>query len=114
MSAFSLAKGGRVPVHWVKVPGPGGTPEDIAIYKNDPHGHEQYAWHQVDEGGGSFLGLYYSQDRKSAYVFFESVPSTRVDQIVEALEGLEQTDLDTVPEVHKKLGLGPSSPKRAT
>ena len=101
-----------MPVHWIKVPGPGGTPEDIAVFKANPHGYEQYVFERVNSGGGTFLGLFFDKrDDEAAYVSFESVEGTTdVPGIVAELQGREQIDLDTVPQKHHLMRLGPPPP----
>jgi hypothetical protein len=101
-----------VPVHWIRVPGPGGTPEDIAVFKDNPHGYEQWVWEKVDGGRGTFTGLFFDrEDARAAYVSFESVDGvTDVEAIVAGLRGSERTDLDTVTQRHQLLGLGPPPP----
>jgi hypothetical protein len=110
MERVPATKGGRVPVHWIRMPSPDGTPENIAEFRNNPHGFEQWVWWIVTSRGGSFSAVYFNARSKTdAYVLFDSNDATDVDGIVEELQGT-RTDLETVPEHHRNLGLAPPPP----
>jgi hypothetical protein len=94
-----------VPHHWIRIPTD--TPPEIEGFADNPHGYEQAVAGIVLDGGGGFDGIWYDTDKSGyAYVLVHGAGGTDVDKIARRLEG-HVTNLESVPERIRRLGLAP-------